>query len=589
MLMLRKVGFFNLAVILLIAGILSAACNPQIVAVKTPASGGGIRIHDVQGCSHRSPYTGRVVENLSGVVTRKISNGFYLQDDQPDDQSCSSEAIFVFTNTFPDVLPGDRVTVSGRVEEFQPGGYESGNLTLTQLVSPDFKIISRENALPAATLIGSGGSMPPTSVIDDDGFADFDPQTDGIDFYESLESMLVKIDTGVVVGARNPYNEVVIIPAETIGENQISQIGALVEQADDPNPERILLNLNQENRARIHVGAELSEPVMGILDYSYGNYKVNVFGIAAFTNIEHEIASIEKMPGALTIATYNVENLSRFDNTRLVQLAEDIATILGYPDLLVLHEILDDSGVEDDGVVSASLTLESLINLIETHGGVVYGYIDNPPKNNQDGGIEGGNIRSVMLYRLDSLRIADASDANLRENPARIGPDNWPFSAARKPLVALFAYGNNRVLVVAPHLTSRGADSPLFGKIQPISKPEEEKRIAQAAYINGYLRNFRKRNPDIAIVVAGDLNDDPWSKTLQALKGDLLGDLSAAMPANERFSYILDGNAIQLDYILLSGDTNWSGSVNIIHINSIFDHTLQMSDHDPVMVELSIP
>jgi hypothetical protein len=589
MVLQQKARFFNLLVTLIMVGSLTIGCSGRIVPEKLPASASEIRIHDVQGCSHQSPYTGSVVEDLSGIVTRKISNGFYLQDDQPDDQFCSSEAIFVFTSNFPDVLPGDRILVTGRVDEYQPGGIESDNLTLTQLVSPEIKLISRGNVLPAASLIGSGGIMVPANVIDDDRFAVYDPPSDGIDFYESLESMLVRIDAGLVVGARNQYNEVVIIPMDSLGENKVSITGALVQQPSDPNPERIILDLNQENRTKIHVGAVLSESVIGIMDYSYGNYKVNVFGIATFSSFEHQVAAIEKTQGALTIATYNVENLSRFDNARLIQLAEDIGTILDHPDLLVLHEILDDSGVEDDGVVSAAISLERLTDLIEMQAGVDYGFIDVAPNNNQDGGIAGGNIRSVMLYRLDTLRLGDPKSVGLPGNPTRIGPDNWPFSSARKPLLALFEFGNTRLLVITPHLTSRGADSPLFGSVQSIAKPEEEKRVAQAAFINEYLRSFHRRNSNIAIVVAGDLNDDPWSKTLQTLNGDLLGDLSVAIPANERFSYILDGNAIQLDYILLSGNTNWSSSIQIVHLNSIFDHTLQMSDHDPVVVQLSIP
>jgi hypothetical protein len=589
MIMLRKVRFGNLLLTLVMAGILTIGCSPRTAPEILPAFTDEIRIHDIQGCSHISPYAGSVVEDLGGIVTRKISNGFYLQDDQPDDQICSSEAIFVFTNTFPDVIPGDRVSVFGQVDEFQPGGFESENLTLTQLVSPEVKLISRGNALPVVTVIGTGGVMPPGNVIDNDSLTVFDPQNDGIDFYESLESMLVKINAGLVVGARNQYNEVVVIPIDTLEDNLVSVTGALVQQQTDPNPERIILKLNQENRSKVHVGAVLSEPVIGIMDYSYGNYKVNVLGIAAFTNVDHQLAVVEKSTGVLTIATYNVENLSRFDDARLTQLAEDIGAILGHPDLLVLHEILDDSGVEDDGVVSANVTLDRLTDLIESSGGMAYGFIDNPPKNNQDGGIEGGNIRSVMLFRMDTLRLAEAKAAYLPENPTRFGPDSWPFSAARKPLVALFVYGNTHLLIVAPHLTSRGADSPLFGRIQPIAMPEEEKRIAQASFINEYLRNFRRRNPDIAIIVAGDLNDDPWSKTLQALKGDLLVDLSAALPANERYSYILDGNAIQLDYLLLSADSNWSAQLKIVHIDSIYDHTLQMSDHDPLIAEITLP
>ena len=48
--------------------------------------------------------------------------------------------------------------------------------------------------------------MPPTTVIENDAGGNvetggvFDPATDGIDFYESLEAMLLRVNNPVVVG-----------------------------------------------------------------------------------------------------------------------------------------------------------------------------------------------------------------------------------------------------------------------------------------------------------------------------------------------------------------------------------------------------
>lgn len=570
-------------------GMFLMGCDPRRIPEASLTSDSEVRIHDIQGCSHQSPFAGSNINDLPGIVTRKVSNGFYMQDDQFDAYFCTSEAIFVFTNTFPEVLPGDRVNVTGRVEEYQPGGIDSQNLATTQIFSKDIKILSHGNPLPEKTLIGTGGISIPGMVIDDDTLKVFDPENDGIDFYESLESMLVRIENGVVVGARNQYNEVVIIPGESLSPNLVSKEGGLLLQENDLNPERIILNLNKENQEKIHVGASLDKPIIGIVDYAYGNYKVNVFGVASFHNTAFNVSELEKMDGALSVASYNVENLSRFDQARLAKLAEDVGIILDSPDILILHEILDDSGVEDDGETSAALTLKQLVSQIEENGGISYDYIDNPPLNNQDGGIEGGNIRSVILYRPDRINIAESTVGGLATNPTRIGSENWPFSGTRKPLVALFEHEGAQFLIVALHLTSRGADSPLYGNIQPVERPEESKRIAQAGYIYEFIRDFQKRNPEVMIILAGDLNDDPWSKTLQTIKGDLLADSRESLPENERFTYILDGNAIQLDHILYSTNTEWTGSVSIIHLNTLFDHTLQISDHDPVIAEFYIP
>jgi len=184
----------------------------------------------------------------------------------------------------------------------------------------------------------------------------------------------------------------------------------------------------------------LAEEVTGILDYSYGNYKVNVFGLGHFTGDEPEVPIIENSEEPLSILSYNVENLSRFDESRIRDLARAISGILDHPDLLILNEILDDSGVEDDGVVTADLTLQMLVEEIAAQSGVHYNYIDNPPDNNQDGGIDGGNIRSVILYKQDKLALTKLDLRELAANPLRIGLEEGSFSATRKPLVALFEY-----------------------------------------------------------------------------------------------------------------------------------------------------
>ena len=108
-----------------------------------------IPIHDVQGAAHISPHNGQASKVL-GIVTARSSNGFWMQDPSPDADPATSEGIFVFTNSTPTAVVGDSVRVSGRVQEFRPGGATNGNLTTTELSSPTVTVLSTGNPLPVA-------------------------------------------------------------------------------------------------------------------------------------------------------------------------------------------------------------------------------------------------------------------------------------------------------------------------------------------------------------------------------------------------------------------------------------------------------
>jgi uncharacterized protein len=93
-------------------------------------------IREIQGAAHISPRNGQTVTGVTGVVTARASNGFYLQDPSPDADAATSEALFVFTSGAPTVAVGDAVVVNGRVSEFRPGGSGSTNLTTTEITGP---------------------------------------------------------------------------------------------------------------------------------------------------------------------------------------------------------------------------------------------------------------------------------------------------------------------------------------------------------------------------------------------------------------------------------------------------------------------
>src|SRR5205085_6951329 len=116
----------------------------------------------------------------------------------PDANNATSEGIFVFTSSAPTAVVGQSVLVSGNVTEFRAGGVSSTNLTVTEIGSPTIAVVSSGNPLPPPIVIGTGGRIPPSMIIEDDASGSvettgvFDPDFDGIDFYESLEGMRVQ-------------------------------------------------------------------------------------------------------------------------------------------------------------------------------------------------------------------------------------------------------------------------------------------------------------------------------------------------------------------------------------------------------------
>ncbi|MDT3397741.1 lamin tail domain-containing protein [Streptomyces sp. B1866] len=585
-------------------------------AAPTPrnaASGGGtgVRVRDIQGAAHLSPKNTQQVSDVPGVVTAKSGTGFWLQDPQPDANPATSEGVFVYTASAPAVAVADSVTVSGTVSEFRPGG--SGgttNLTTTEITSPTVGVVAHNAPLPAPTVVGSGGRVPPSAVIEDDATGDvetsgtFDPAADGLDFWESMEGMRVEIDNAAVVGPRSSFGEIPVVPP---GSTTRTTRGGIVLQANDANPERVLLDDVLAATPAVNVGDTLSGATAGVLDYSFGNAKLLVTAspTAAGGGIAPETTATPSA-GQLAVATFNVENLDPGDpQSQFDGLAGQIVSRLRSPDLVALEEIQDNNGATDNGVVACDQTMGKLIAAITAAGGPSYSYRQINPVNDADGGEPGGNIRQVFLYRTDrGLAFTDrpgatATTANavvntagvpsLRYSPGRIDPADSAFSASRKPLAGEFTWNGRPVFVIANHFNSKGGDQPLSGRYQPPSHPSETQRHNQATVVKGFVDQIRAVDPNAAVIVLGDLNDFEFSQTTDILTANgALVDLPRTLPAAERYTYVFEGNSQVLDHILLSPALAATAyAYDVVHVNAEF--AAQLSDHDPQVVRIPLP
>jgi predicted extracellular nuclease len=124
--------------------------------------------------------------------------------------------------------------------------------------------------------------------------------------------------------------------------------------------------------------------------------------------------------------------------------------------------------------------------------------------------------------------------------------------------------------------------------MQPPVDPREEVRAAQAAAVAGFVRELRAAAPDAKVLVVGDLNAFADSPALDALAdGAGLVDLAEAkLPPVERYGYVFDGNAQDLDHALVPHDLAGAAAIEIVHLNA--GYVDRSSDHDPSVVRLAL-
>ena len=559
----------------------------------------GVKIHDIQGKGHVSDYNGASVTDISGVVTHVFgSSSFVMQDvDTADNDSATSEAIEV-SKSAHGVAVGDKVTVDGIVSENGGGA----NLSTTRIAATTVEKTGTA-ALPEPLVIGED-IVPPNKIIDNDEMTSFDPEEDGIDFWESVEYMRVSFPDALVVGP--PYNRDVPIIVESTTNNELNVQGGLNIAKDDYNPEKIFLdNAGDDFRS----GDQFDGDVIGILTYSSSGYQLvkdKTLGLPPVieADLKQEVTHIVPTDEKLTVASYNVENFS--NNTantpdeKVAKIAQTFVTNMKSPDIITLVEVQDNDGQDQTGNVDASESYNRLIEAIKVAGGPTYAWTDVAPVNNTNGGAPGGNIRVGYLYNPERVSLVEGTkgeatdanawteDGNLTLNPGVVNPD--AFSGTRKPIAAEFEFQGQRVVVIGNHLNSKGGDQSLWGANQPPQLGSEAERLQLAQEVNNFIKAGLAKNPDLNVVVTGDMNDFEFTPALETLKGDVLTNMVDLVPANDRFSYFYQGNNQVLDHILVSNNLVGNTEADMIHINANFtEEQGQASDHDPVLVQLDFP
>ncbi len=325
----------------------------------------GLQIHHIQGAGHESLMTGKRVEDIEGIVTYeyKIGSGNYLHiqtpDELKDNDPKTSEGIVIYTgNRAANVEIGDLVAVDGTVDEYHIDGYydtkTSTDLPVTQINARDDRggdvtLVAENQPLPAPIKIDD---ILPEEVIDNDSFSLFDPEEDAIDFWESLEGMLV--ETGNVKAvAPQEHGDLI-----TVLENRETDTlhGGVLLTKNPANPDRIQFKLFDNSKARafeVATGDQFTGPITGVVNYGFQNYKI--YADYEYMKAKHtsgeakpEETSIVKDAKQLTIASYNLENFSNnkseTTDDKAQKLARAFAVDMQSPDIIGVTEVQDNNG-----------------------------------------------------------------------------------------------------------------------------------------------------------------------------------------------------------------------------------------------------
>jgi hypothetical protein len=153
---------------------------------------GPMALHTLQGTALASSFVGQQVMTTTNIVTAWRNDGFFLQagDAEADNDSGTSEAIFVFTTTTPSATAavGNAVVVEGIVEERRSAN-EANGLSRTQLINPLVRFISAGSPLLAPLMVSATNAGPGSAP----------------DQLEPLEAMRVRVASLTVVGPTDGF------------------------------------------------------------------------------------------------------------------------------------------------------------------------------------------------------------------------------------------------------------------------------------------------------------------------------------------------------------------------------------------------
>lgn len=485
------------------------------------AQTGPLEIWQIQGNTTVSPYAGQQVITAPAVITAIGSNFFFLQspDEQADQDPLTSNGIYVASNQAGNRKVGDLIQVSGTV-------FEIDKRTQIGQGSVQINFLNADAPLPSP-------------VVLDQTFPSGDPQS--IPELEAVEGMRITF-TGIASGPSD-YRAMVPVVARVqrpFREPGIEYPGKLSLPVWDGNPEIFWMLPNALGApANRFIVAGTPIQASGTMLQAEEEYLFfpESYSLGA-TPAPQAVRRPE--PNEITIANLNVRRFEE-ENEDFDQKARKIALyiqeMLQGPDLLALQE------------VGSASTLSTLRFFLQ--------------QRNQD--LEytpfflAGNDDIHVAYLAKNSRFTDPEIEQLGKLQTMPGGS---ILFDRPPLLfsaELAEYPGVTIKVINVHLRS------LLGIEGNNESFVREKRYRQAVALAEIAQDLREEN----LLILGDFNAYPFTDGYvdvfnQVTGGSSLGaqypvepivapplqNLGQLLPAAERYSYVFNGSAQQIDHAI---------------------------------------
>jgi hypothetical protein len=196
----------------------AASFTAQLISAET--------ISEINGNRYLSPYNGKNVTYVDGLVAAKGPNGIWIRSITPDRDDRTSESAYVFDKNFgKNLTVGDVIQLNGTVSEYRSS---KAYVYLTEIINP--KLVKKVSSGGAATplVIGKDTISPPTkafSALDNgDAFGVPNnvslvsvanpiliPRNYGMDFWESLSGELVTVKGAHALTKPNNYGDTWVV------------------------------------------------------------------------------------------------------------------------------------------------------------------------------------------------------------------------------------------------------------------------------------------------------------------------------------------------------------------------------------------